>query len=166
MRLDFLEKSQGGFLCNDNTHSCSYCGTALTSVFSGWMYHSHMNQSQRSTLPLLNVSWQEFCSGLWGSFSLPAGSLITSTAPTLDRKRKKKRRFEKGTKREKLLIYIPLNPWPPDEPGISGSSEDTPISPSAPPIRNNAGACHKPSWLMRGSEREGEETESVCGGAA
>lgn len=74
-----------------------------------------------------------------------------------DRKRRK-RRFERGTKREKLLIYIPLNPWPPVEPGTSGSNGDTPISPSALPIRNNAGACHKPSWLMRGREKK----QRVC----
>lgn len=91
---------------------------------------------------------------------LPAGSLITSTTPTLTEN--EERTFSKGDKTRKIAHLHPLEPVASGWTWIQRVKRGRPpISQSAPPTQNNAGACHKPSWLMRGSEREGDG-QKVC----
>ncbi len=86
-------------------HSCTFCSTASTSIFSSWMYHSHMNQSQRSTLPLQKCSWEEHRSRLWGSASPPA----LSSPPRLQRWQKTKKDILKRGQNEKNCSST--SPW-------------------------------------------------------
>ena len=81
-----------------------------------------------------------------------------------DADRKRRKTFSKGDKTRKIAHLHPLEPvasgWTWNQRVKRGRTPPT-ISPSAPPTQNNAGACHKPSWLMRGSERAGDG-QKVC----
>lgn len=135
-------------------YSCPHCSTLFPSIFSSSMYNFPPSVTTPPTLdPLFELrvapahgARPSSPLALW---SPPLRQALTENVES---------GFEKGTKREKLLVRIPSNPWPPSEPGISRSIGDTPIRLSALAMANNTGACREPSWLMRGWEEE----QKVC----
>lgn len=77
--------------------------------------------------PFLKALIERRCAEVCGARS---ASLLALWPPSPFRTWQKKTQescFEKRTKLEKLLISIPLNPWPPVEPGTGGSNAHTPI---------------------------------------
>lgn len=137
-------------------YSCPHCSTLFPSIFSSSMCNFPPSVT---TPPTPDPLFEPRVAPARGARpASPAGSLITSTAPALTENGESG--FEKGTKREKLLVRIPSNPWPPAEPGISRSIGDTPIRPSALATANNTGA-RRDAQLT--DERVGGRAVSVCG---